>query len=286
MKKNIIKIGILSFLTFGFISTINSCRDAIDIEQDGIITDKVLFSSVGNLQKYLYGDVYQNVDTATEIFATSILTDEVRVGSSNGNNNITSYRLSIDASNGFANDIWLNNYLVINRVARLLRGAKNITPTSPEETNKYNKILAEARAMRALAYLNLETYFSENMADDNALGVIIVDEVPTPNTRIPRNKNAEVYKVIEDDLTFAEQYLPQSSRYLASKNLVNAIRARLNLYRGKYAEAKTYAEKVISDSGLSLGTTAITNASQVAHTTKPKKPVATGDKTVATCGGR
>lgn len=57
----------------------------------------------------------------------------------------------------------------------------------------------------------------------------------------------EVYAAIEADLKDAEQHLDQSSRYRASKDLVNAIKARLYLYRGRYNEAREFAEKVISN---------------------------------------
>lgn len=59
----------------------------------------------------------------------------------------------------------MNNYKVINRVNRLLEGAKNITPSNAKEQAQYNAILAQARAIRAYCYVQLEAYFSSDMKD-------------------------------------------------------------------------------------------------------------------------
>lgn len=251
MKKNIIKIGLLSLLSLSGIISLNSCRDAIDIVQDGEITDEVFFSNVNNMQKYLQGSVYTSADYFQGIRATSTLTDEIKIGSANGGYNTSEFRHFLDASNALSRALWLEQYALINNATRLIEGAKRVT-ASANEQNAYNKILAEARVLRALGYLQLQTYFSEDMTNDNALGVIVLKELPQASTKLSRNTNAEVYAAMEEDLDFAEQYLDQSSRYYASKNLVNAIRARLNLYRGKYSEAKQYAQAVIDNSGLTL----------------------------------
>ena len=52
MKKNIIKIGLLSILGFGAVVSMNSCRDAVDIVQDGELNSDAFFTTVDNLQGY------------------------------------------------------------------------------------------------------------------------------------------------------------------------------------------------------------------------------------------
>ncbi|MDO4880756.1 MAG: RagB/SusD family nutrient uptake outer membrane protein [Capnocytophaga sp.] len=250
MKKNIIKISLLS----AFLGIVG-CQDAIDITQDGEITTDVFFSSVDNLQNFLVGDVYYNAQNANAIYLTSVLTDEVKPGAGSGGQQFQLHRFFLDPSTSLPANIWANNYRAINRATRLIEGAKKVTPTNDTERATYNDILAQARTIRALSYLFLETYFSEDMTDDNALGVVILNEVPNIDTKLPRSTNKEVFEAMEEDLVFAEANLKNTnSRYYASKNLVYAIRARLNLYRGKYSEAKTYAQKVIDESGLTLTT--------------------------------
>ncbi len=261
MKKKIINLSILSSLLLGSTLSLNSCRDAIDIVQDGEINQEVFFSSVDNMDKYLLGDVYPNIDNSNAVYLTSIITDEVRPGKDSGGQGYGIHRLYLDSSDELSRSIWLQNNLTINRATRLIEGAKLVTPTA-NETGAYNNIIAQARAIRALAYLQQLTYFSEDMSNENALGILVLkDKVPTAETKLPRSTNKEVYAAIEEDLTFAENnLLNQSSRYYVSKDLVNAIRARLNLYRGKYSEAKQYAQKVLDLSRLSLSKASLPGA--------------------------
>lgn len=251
MRKNIFKIGVLSILTFGGVLTLNSCRDAIDIVQEGEINEDVFFSSVENLKQFLL-TVYANVDVANANYMTSLITDELKRASSNAGHQLGIHRLEFTADEGFVASIWLEYNNLINFANRLIEGAKKITPTTAAETAEYNKTVAEARVLRAFAHMQLLTYFSEDMKDDSKLGSILFDFVPTVSTKLPRNTNGEVFAAIEEDLEFAYDKLDQKSRYRVSQSMVDAMRARIALYRGKYADAKTHAEKAIANSGLSL----------------------------------
>ena len=254
MKRNIIKIGLLSILSFGTAISINSCRDAVDIVQDGELNSDAFFTSVANLRGYLVGDVYGSVEHAQAIYFTSVITDEVKPGDTSGGQGYEMHRFFIDPSHSIASQIWLQNNLLINRATRLIEGARKFTPSAGELAS-YNNTIAEARVLRALGYFHLLTYFSEDMANDDALGTMIINTVPDASSKLPRSTNRQVYAAIEEDLDFAESNLTnQHSRYYVSKDLVNAIRARLNLYRGRYAQAKLYAQRVLSSSGLSLTT--------------------------------
>lgn len=251
MKKNILKIGFVATLYFGGAFALNSCRDAIDIVQDGEVTEEVFFSSVSNMEKFLLS-VYDKADPANSIFFTSVVTDEVKRATDNNGHQISEHRLIIDSDNAFASSIWRENNLLINWANRLLSGATKVTPVNEAETTRYSRVLAEARVLRAFAHMQLLTYFSEDMKDDTKLGSILFDFVPTVSTKLPRNTNAEVFAAIEEDLSFAYDKLETNSRYRVSKAMVDAMRARIALYRGKYADAKLHAQNAIANSGLSL----------------------------------
>jgi len=232
-----------------------SCSDAIDIVQEGELNDAAIFKTTSDLEKYLLGSVYTSVDNTNQIKFSSVFTDELKVGPSNTGQDQGLYRYVLTQDNGYVGAIWSQNYTSINRINRLLKAAEAITP-SASETVAYNNILAEARTLRALAYLNLESYFSPNMADNNALGVILIDRVPELTEQLPRSTNAAIWGLVETDLQFAEANLaPPTSHnfpFFVSKTLVNAIRARMYLYRKNYTLAKQYAQNVLSTSGVSL----------------------------------
>lgn len=258
MKKHIITLLFCSLA----ISTMNSCRDAIDIVQEGELTNDNVYKNTSDLQRVLDGDVYNSLSMMGEIGFTSMFTDEVGIGPNNSEISVGPHQFYLDTTTGEAESIWGDNYRTINKVLRLLDGAKKISPTAAE-LPAYNSYIAEAKALRAFSYIQLLSYFSTNMADPSALGVMLLDKIPEFNEKLPRSNNSEVYKVIEDDLDFAENNIltPTStptavprnaSQYFVNKSMIYAVKARYFLYKKDYAKAKFYAQKVLSESNLSL----------------------------------
>ncbi|SMO51225.1 Starch-binding associating with outer membrane [Chryseobacterium rhizoplanae] len=234
--------------------TLNSCKDAIDIEQPGLLDDATLFTSVSNLNDYLVGSVYANMDTNNDIYFSAVFTDEVKPGAGSGGQEYEIHRYFIDPTTGLTTGIWAQHYLVINRVNRLIAGAAKVTPAA-SEVAQYNSIIAQARAIRAFCYLQLETFFAPDMKDPNGLGVLLLKDVPVIDVKLPRSKNQDVYDFINADLDYARgilAYNTPTGRFYVDKGFVNAVSARFNLYRGNTTLAKQYAQDVISNAGLTL----------------------------------
>ncbi|WP_326982726.1 RagB/SusD family nutrient uptake outer membrane protein [Chryseobacterium sp. MYb264] len=269
MKKIILII--ISIIT---ISIINSCKDAYDIIQDGEFSEAATFQTVNDMQKFL-NNTYDRVDVSNEIAISSIFTDELGIGSQNGGQNVSLYNFVLTPGNGFASGIWLAHYSAINSANRLIEGAKLITPSSSDQ-QAYDSILAQAYAIRAFAHFQLLCYFAPNIKDNSSLGVILVTKVPQSNDKLPRNTVGEVFASIESDLNFAYTHLDpiklpstSSSAYkFVSKTFIDALRARMYLYRDNYTLAEQYADTVINTSGLVLTTagTVETNGDGVANT--------------------
>ncbi len=256
MKKKIYKIALVLLLT-PTIQIFNSCNNAIDIIQDGEINDEAVFTSVENMKSYLLS-VYNSVDVSNEIYFTSIFTDEVGNGAGYNGSDASLHRFYLSSNESTVSNIWLSHNRSIDRVNRFLRGAEMITPEASEEA-EYQDAIAQAKVLRAYNYLQLEAFFSTDMKDETALGVIYSDKVQEISAKPQRSTNAEIYKLIEEDLSFADKYLDPQYSYssispymVVNENLVNSIRARFYLYTGDYEKAKIYAQKVIDESGLSL----------------------------------
>ncbi|SHM16049.1 RagB/SusD family nutrient uptake outer membrane protein [Chryseobacterium polytrichastri] len=246
--------------------TLNSCQDVLEVEQPGLLDDATLFTSVSNLNDYLIGSVYANMDTNNDIYFSAVFTDEVKPGAGSGGQEYEIHRYFIDPTTSLTTGIWAQHYLVINRVNRLLAGAANVTPATLEEKKQYDYVIAQARAIRAFCYLQLETFFAPDMKDPNGLGVLLLKDVPVIDVKLPRSKNQDVYDFINADLDYARSILTSYTtlpfptipttqplnRYYVNKRFVNAVSARFNLYRGNLPLAKQYAQDVISNSGLSL----------------------------------
>lgn len=247
-------------LTLGLLTAASSCRDALDIVQAGEVSEEVVFSSAENLEKYLNGAIYSSVDNTAQIKFTSVFTDELRIGPSSVGGDFDLFRYIITPTNGYANAIWSSRYTTIKRVNTLIEGASKITPANASETLMYNNAIGEARAIRALAYLDLLAYFSPNMKDNNALGVMLTTTPAVVGDVLPRVSNGEIWSVIEADLQFAydninSDYQTSASRrnsFFVGKAAVQAIRARMYTYRGNYTLAGQYAQDAITESGLAL----------------------------------
>lgn len=270
--KKIISIVIL----LATIPVINSCRDAYEIVQDGEFGEAATFQSVNDMQKFL-NNTYDRVDISNEIGISSVFTDELGIGSQNGGQNVTLYNFSLTSGNGFASGMWLAHYSAINSANRLIEGAKLITPTTTADQQAYNSILAQAYAIRAFCHFQLLCYFAPNIKDNSSAGVILMTRVPQSNEKLPRNTVGEVFASIESDLDFAYANinpikLPSSSSLaykFVSRTFIDALRARMYLYRGNYTLAEQYADTVINTSGLSLtpaGTVVINPTTGVANT--------------------
>lgn len=263
--------------------TLNSCNDALDITQAGQLEGEDVYTNVTNLNNVLLGNVYGNMDPLEEIYFSGVFTDELMISQiGSGGQEWELYRHFLNPSSSLVNGggmsnlstsgLWLKHYSIINNVNRLLEGAAKITPNTPAEQTQYNQILAQARAARAFSYIQLEAFFSTDMKNPNALGVILLKDVPAVDAKLPRSTNQEVYDFINADLDYARNILPLNTtdRYRISKLFVNALTARFNLYRGNIPLAKQYAQEVINTSNLTLP------ASQPNTGTNPYSGVASG----------
>lgn len=250
--KRIKLIFISSFFTL-FLFT--SCEDSYNIVQDGELNESAI-KDLTSLRSYLNG-TYAGVTISDQIGFTGIFTDECGVGRGNGGQSLNLHRFFLTTGEGYASSIWYSNYQVINRCNRTIRMANDqvTVPTDPTDLAEYNSILAEARALRAFSYFQLLTYFSTDLKDDNALGVMFFTNVPQASDQLPRVANGIIFNQIEEDLEFAFNNVVASAvtpyKYIR-KPMISALRARMYLYRGNYTLAKQYAEEAIATSGVTL----------------------------------
>jgi len=243
----------ITLTIIGLLAFVVSCTDATNIVQQGEINDQKVFTNVANMQAFL-NSTYSRLVLEDDIMASSLLTDEVTCAS--GIVSDDTQRFAIFASNPYANTIWDNHYNLINYCNRVIRGATYFTP-SGGDVPTYNSILAQAKALRAFAHFELMVYFSTDISNPNANGVMLVDHVPTILEQIGISKNSDLFSFIDSDIAYADSNLidptgPGAAYKYVSHNFLDAFRARMYLYRKNYTQAQFYADKVITSSGLSL----------------------------------
>jgi hypothetical protein len=247
-------------LLFGSMLFISSCSDALDIEQEGEVSRGEAFKTVTDLRNYLNGDVYSRLNNTNEISFTTVFTDEVSIGVDSGGQGISLHRFQLNANDGDVSGLWSNHYTVINRVNRLIEFSDLVVVTTPADIAAKNAVLAEARALRAYAYTQLIAFFSVDVSNPAALGVILSTSVQDPLIvrPNPRVSNQVIYDQIDADLLFATTNLGNPTNYrFVTQRFINALKARYYLYRKDYANAETFATAALT--GLPLSNAAAYN---------------------------
>jgi len=157
-------------------------------------------------------------------------------------------------------DMYNTIYTGINNANTIIAAIPSISDASLDK----DATLAELRTLRALMYFDLIRYFggsTNGYAQANGVGVSI-KSTPTLTesdaTPIARSTEAQVYTQILSDLDFAIAAPTFANRITnrAGKDVANAIKARLQLYRTQWADAETLATTVISSTRYSLLSTA------------------------------
>ncbi|MGE5419722.1 MAG: RagB/SusD family nutrient uptake outer membrane protein, partial [Chloroflexota bacterium] len=137
-------------------------------------------------------------------------------------------------------------YRTINSANQVIKAAETLTDPMLSQQNR-DLYKGEALFIRALAYFDLSRLWG---------GVQIITE-PTKssldNIDIPRSSLAKTWEQVLNDLNTAEPLLPETTnRNRATRKTVYALKARLFLYMQDWANAETFASKLISDNNYEL----------------------------------
>ena len=242
MKNNIFKLTIMAV-----IAIFSNCENAIDINQVGRVTADVAFTNVLELQQGLNG-AYGRFDLTKEVAMSVNYTDETAEGPDNGGQGrTTGFIFNLTAESAAASTFWTSAYSALNSINRVISAADLITPADAAETTMKNDILGQAYALRAYAHFQLLSYYTTDYTDDQALGVIKMDFVPSIADKLLRSTNGEIYTLIEDDLSKASSLIAdQSNPVYVSKDFITALRARIAAYRQDYTTAQTLAASLMS----------------------------------------
>ncbi|MEP0365861.1 MAG: RagB/SusD family nutrient uptake outer membrane protein [Cyclobacteriaceae bacterium] len=156
----------------------------------------------------------------------------------------------INPANDHITALWEWLYGVVSASNAIISRAENsdINWQSDDPAAVRDRIVGEARFFRAWAYRHL-TYLWGDVP-------LHLEESTTENIRRDWERSAvdDVYLVMEEDLLFAAEHLPQASDMSGKlvKGVAQHYLAELYLIKGQYKEARDVAQEVISDGPFSL----------------------------------
>lgn len=239
---------------------LNSCTEK-DLEPTLTVNKDVnVISNVGDLKGLLSG-AYDRMTSATYYGRNVIVFGDVRSDNAYANGTsgrfLTSGAMDMTNSNVDADDAFLQMYSVIANCNIIINA--NISG----DQVAIDHVKGQAMALRALVHYDLLRIFGQQHVGTgglSALGVAYVKQFLAPTEMKPkRNTVEEVKSFIYDDLDKALTMMTPSlngDKKAIRTFTVNAIKARVALYFGDWAIAKTASQAVITGSGARVLTAA------------------------------
>ncbi|MDR1937966.1 MAG: RagB/SusD family nutrient uptake outer membrane protein, partial [Tannerellaceae bacterium] len=151
--------------------------------------------------------------------------------------------------------VWKCSYEVVDRTARIIANAETFSGVT---TPAFNVCLAQAHALRAWCTFYLANLYGLPYTyDSNSLGVVNVKSPVSTTDKVSRATVAENYAFILEDIAAAHRYYAIEGTtdpgvYYFNRAAVYALEARVKLFMGNYAEARTAAQTAIQRFGGSL----------------------------------
>lgn len=190
-------------------------------------------------------------------YTSDLQADYYQPGKGYLNNGGTTYDWSFTSRD--MGGMWNTMFVAINQANNFLNNCDKI-PVATSDSLTMAQYKAEAYFLRAFAYSQLAIRYCADYdpaTADTQLGLPLVTTVDV-NARPDRASLKASFEFIKSDLASVRQYIQNTnpaSRELVSTQMLNALEARVDLYREDYANAVTLAKSLIDDSHFGLETT-------------------------------
>jgi len=141
-------------------------------------------------------------------------------------------------------------YDLINRTNWIIEKVPEISDAEFSNPTRKAEIVAEAKALRALGHFYILRLFGQFYDTSSVYGIVVKTAPTRSSEAFPRNTVQETYDQINQDLDDAISDAPDlRARFFTNKTFAKALKAKVQLYMGNYAEAASLAKDVIDNSG-------------------------------------
>ena len=235
------RIALYTLLTF--LSVFSSCSFLDEKPTDRLVVDN-FYSSAKDAQAAVDA-IYAQLNTIYQrlmYLLADLPTDDMKNGLGMPNPFLQNLEyLRIDSQNTFVRDMWVNCYAGISRANAAI---ENIPKITMDEVLK-NRLIGEAKFMRALYYFNLVRFFGD---------VPLITKLEIINDAMgPRIPKEQIYQLIITDLSFAETNLPLRKDYTSkeegrvTKGAAKILLGKVYLTKAEFAKAKDKLAEVVEN---------------------------------------
>lgn len=238
-------------LLYGALSCIlcisSGCNSNIDLEPEGIITADTYFKSAADYENALTG-VYQrlNVDNL-DLWLDGVTDNGIVTHSWNRGYDLG--RGIGNTASSFPLDKWDRGYIAVQRANNIINNIDSYAWPGGESDATRNKVLGEARTLRANFYLELVSlfghimFYTENPAD------------VTESTTIQQIKDPkQIFDFVLDELEQAIPGLPEkpANKSKIGKAAARLLRARAAAYAAGYLKDNSYFQITLDETSALL----------------------------------
>ena len=242
---------LLTILTLVATLAFTSCEDFLTEEVRGQQNLDTYFSSIEDCESYITG-CYQDITCGgwwninTVWLLSEMCSDDAWMGNTTQSQSdyisLAHYQGN-GASNGPISNFWQYRY---KGILRCNVAVERIGQMELSDTEMQNRLIAEARFLRAYYYFELVRNFG---GVPLMKGFLLPEEVQG----VTRASEEEVYAFIEEDLLAAADILPQRSEYAAAdmgratRGAALGLLGKVYLYQEKWTEARDVLKTVIDE---------------------------------------
>ena len=227
----------INLLICYFLLNVSGCSDFLQEDLQGTFSSSTFYKTQDDALLALTG-IYNQIlfsspTNAIWVFGDVASDDAIKGGSPGDIIAITSIdNFTYGRNNVILENMWKHYYEGISRANYVLYYVPNITM---DETTK-NRILSEAKFLRAYFYFNLVNIYGE-------IPLKVLPPLTLAEINIPKSPVTAIYDQIKKDLTEATVSLPgtYTGKDLgrATKGAAWGLLAKVNIYNEKWAEALT-----------------------------------------------
>jgi starch-binding outer membrane protein, SusD/RagB family len=230
--------------TFVFALLFTSCSKFLDVQPRDSVSDESTITDKASAQTAVRG-VYRALGADNYygyLFQTIGYLSGDNVQWTGSQSVIQQFILhDVKADNTNIANVWAAIYATINRANQVIDKLPGVQDATFTEADR-NVLLGEAYFVRALAYFDLARTWG-------GAQLILKPTVNIDDTKgVERSTLEATYAQVLADLQTAEPLLTETTnRYRATRKTVWAFLARFYLYQKNYAQAESYASRLIGD---------------------------------------